>query len=391
MLAELADRRGSAMIDVLEELVRREVDEGPIAAVEAVDLHLEPNEASDLCLLDDPETVEGNGWDLAYVTVLDDVAVEEAVVVLGHQAGAAISDGWSAHRVHCVPSAGEGKTEDAEACAMRDGGVYVIGSQYGKGAGPLEPKRSFLARLRVKDLRGDLARARPPLTVARNRFALHRAINDALQAAPVDLLETGAQVRSRLIEHTIARGEKKGKRWAGRVQPGDVPVNVEAARFRPDGTLLLGLRHPCTVGGEAILVELHDVDRLVDDEHALPRVGSVWTLPTIGRATEPVGFRALHTEGEDRYEAVVGNLDSRDKDSVLLRDHPEGGVARSQHVRFRLPAGARGGPVREVGRVHEWSDVRRIEGLAGARDGARLYVVDDEDHVRLRIRAPGGA
>lgn len=377
------------MIDVVDEVVHRAAsgdDEGA-QSLGAVDLHLEPNEASDLCPLDDREILEGNGWDLAYVTVLDDTAVEEAVALLGHQAGAAITEGWSSHRLPCVPSAGEGKTEDAEACAWRDGSLYVIGSQYGKGTGPLQPKRSFLARLRAEDLRADLdlAQARPPLTVARNRFRLHRAINDALQAAPVELLERRRQVRQRFIQATIKRGEKKGKRWAGRVQAGDVPVNVEAARFRPHGTLLLGLRHPCTSAGEPILVELADVDHIIDDEDVQPRVIQVWTLPGVGRSAEPVGFRALHTDGDDRYGAVVGNLDSLDKGSALLEDHPEGAFARSQHVRFRLPAGAEGGPVADVEHVHEWIDLRRIEGLATAPDGTMLYVVDDDERVHLRL------
>ena len=377
------------MADVVDELVRRAVadESASTRLLDAVDLHLEPNEASDLCWLPDDETIGRNGWNLGYITVLDDTAVESALVLLGHQEGAAITEGWTSHRLQCVPSAGEDKTEDAEACAWRDGFVYVIGSQYGKGAGPLEPKRSFLARLRCEDLRGDLAQARPSLVVARNRFRLHRAINDALQAAPVELLVTRKQVRKRLIEATIKRGEKKAKRWAGRIQPGDAPINVEAARFRPDGTLLLGLRHPCTASGEAILVELEDVDTLIDNEDAEPRIGGVWTLPGVGRPAEPVGFRALHTEGEDRYEAVVGNLDSRDKDSVLLEDHPEGGLARSQHVRFRLPDGVEGGPVADVVHVHEWIDLRRIEGLATAPDAHILYVVDDEERVRLRVHS----
>lgn len=390
-LSDLAQRRGRAMVDVLDELVLREAGGGPTTAVGTVELHLDPNEASDLCPLEDPEVVEGNGWDAAYVTVLDDTVVEDAVVVLGHQAGGGITEGWSSHRVRCQPTEGEGKTEDAEACATRNGWLYVVGSQYGRGGGPLQAKRSFLARLRLADLRGDLASARPQLTVARNRFALHRAINDALQAAPVELLPVGDHVRECLIDATIDRGERKGKRWAGQVQPGDVPINVEAACFRPDGTLLLGLRHPCTIDGEAILVELRDVDHLVEGEDARSRVGSVWTLPAVGSREEPVGFRGLHTDGLDRYEAVVGNLDSRDKRSALLRDHPQGGVARSQHVRFRLPCDGPGGRAKEVERVHEWSEVRRIEGLAPGPEATVLYVVDEDDRVRLRIRARGPA
>lgn len=389
-LADLAERRGRPMIDVLDDIVERAAADGGVAtrALDTVRLQLEPHEASDLCRLDDRETLERNGWDLAYVTVLDDTAVEEAVAVLGHQAGGEITEGWSAHRVHCVPQAGEGRTEDAEACAWREGFFYVIGSQYGSGDGPLQPKRAFLARLRAEDLRAEeIGHARPPLTVARNRFLLHRAINDALHAAPIELLERRKQVRKRFIKATVKRGKKKSKRWAGRVRPGDVPINIEAARFRPDGTLLLGLRHPCTSAGEAILVELADVDHLIDDEDATPQIGRIWTLPGIGRPGEPVGFRALHTDGDDRYEAVVGNLDSMDKDSVLLADHPEGALARSQHVRFRLPARAtKSSALTDVERVHEWVELRRVEGLASGPEGTFLFVTDDDERVSLHAR-----
>lgn len=351
----------------------------------AVDMHLEPNEASDLCPFENREVLERNGWDLAYITVLDETSVEQAIVLLGHRTGEPLTEAWSSHRIPCVPTRAQGKTEDAEACARWDGAIYVVGSQYGSGDGPLQPKRAFLARLREDDLRGDLAETRPILEVARNRFLVHRAINEALRGRSIELPEIGKKVRKAFIEATIDRGEKKGKRWAGRVQAGDVPINVEAATFRPDGTLLLGLRYPCTADGEALLVQLDGVDRLIDAEDAAPHVSGIWTLGGMGSPDQPVGFRALHTDGGDLYHAVVGNLDSNDKDSVLIDAVPEAGAAMSHYVRFRLPEDMQGGRVEDVEHMAESGDLRTIEGLATAPDDKLVYVADDDHRIHLRF------
>ena len=45
-----------------------------------------------------------------------------------------------------VADGGAGRTEDAEACAVWDGHVYAVGSQFGKKAGPLSARRSWIAR-----------------------------------------------------------------------------------------------------------------------------------------------------------------------------------------------------------------------------------------------------
>ena len=58
-----------------------------------IDLHLEPNEASDLSRLDAPELLARRGWDRALVTVLDEAHVEDAVALVGHQAGADVGKG----------------------------------------------------------------------------------------------------------------------------------------------------------------------------------------------------------------------------------------------------------------------------------------------------------
>jgi hypothetical protein len=112
----------------------------------SVDLHLDPNEASDLVEFHEPGLLEARGWDRGFLTVLDDGPVERCVALLGHEAGAPADEGWSSHRLRFRAKGGKGRTEDAEALTVRDGRVYVAGSHFGSKDGPLQPKRQFLAR-----------------------------------------------------------------------------------------------------------------------------------------------------------------------------------------------------------------------------------------------------
>jgi hypothetical protein len=259
----------------------------------------------------------------------------------------------------------------------------VLGSQFGKKTGPLSPKRSWIARVTEASLAAALEGERAELEIARLRFGLHRAINDALAAAAVDLLPLGPRSRAAYIDATIAAGAAKAKRWAGRITSADQPVNVEAAEFRADGRLLLGLRYPVTADGHPILVELHDVEALFADADALPRCGAVWVLENVGTAAAPAGFRGLDSFGNDRFEAIVGDLDAAGKSATVLADHPEGGRADSQHVRFVLPLTAGGGGV-HAAHVHDFGALRRIEGVALDHEGHAHYVIDEEGHVALR-------
>ena len=54
--------------------------------------------------------------------------------------------------------------------------MYALGSQFGSKAGPLNASRSWIARVPEAALGGGVA----PLEIARLRFGLHRAVNDAL-------------------------------------------------------------------------------------------------------------------------------------------------------------------------------------------------------------------
>jgi hypothetical protein len=315
------------------------------------------------------------------VTVLDETPAEECLALLVHDAGAELDTGWTAIRIRAKPSSAASKTADAEACAVRDGFVYVLGSQFGRKEGPLAARRSWIARVTEQELGRAVDGSRAELEIVRLRFGLHRAVNDALADAAVELLPLGPKSRAVYIDGTIALGAEKGKRWAGRVTSADHPINVEAAEFRADGRLLLGLRYPTNAEGHPLLVELYDADTLFDG--AEPRCGNVWVLEDVGSADAPAGLRGLETRGDDRFDAIVGDLDAAGKSATVLEDHPEGGNADSQHVRFRLPLTAGGGSV-SCERVHHFGALRRVEGVAVDLEGHAHYVIDEEGHVALR-------
>jgi hypothetical protein len=349
--------------------------------VHETDLQLTPNEASDLSRVFGPQTLARRRWDRAFMTVLDETCAEDCLALLVHEAGTELDSGWQAIRVPAEPTTAKGKTEDAEACAVRDGFLYVLGSQFGGKSGPLAPRRSWMARVAEESIEGALDGGAAELEVVRLRFALHRAINDALAAASVELLPLGPRSRAAYIDATIALGAEQGKRWAGTVTSADHPVNVEAAEFRADGRLLLGLRYPTTAEGHPILVELHDAETLFDG--AEPRCGNVWVLEGAGSPEAPAGLRGLETRGDDRFDAIVGDLDAAGKSAIVLEDHPEGGNAPSEHVRFELPLTAGGGSV-ATERVHGFGELRRVEGIAVDFEGHAHYVVDEEGRVALR-------
>ena len=182
------------------------------------------------------------------------------------------------------------------------------------------------------------------MEIARLRFGLHRAVNDALAAAAaVELLPLGPRPAPPTSTRRSPSARPRGSAGPGRVTSADQPINVEAAEFRADGRLLLGLRYPVTADGHPILVELHDVEQLFDDPGAVPRCGNVWVLEDVGSADAPAGLRGLETRGDDRFDAIVGDLDAAGKSAIVLEDHPEGGNAASEHVRFSLPLTAGGG------------------------------------------------
>jgi hypothetical protein len=335
------------------------------------DLELEPNEASDLCRLQAPALLEQRGWDRAFLTVLDEAPVEECVAVLGHERDAEPGEGWEALRVKCEVQKGEGKTHDAEACAGHGGWVYLLGSQYGGKQGPLDRRRSWIARGREEDLAGALAGDGPArLELARLDFAIHRAVNDALRESPIELIALGAKTREEFIDASLEDAE-------GAVEPGDHPINVEGADFRAGGGLLLGLRYPTSAEGYPLLVELSGVSELFEDNADQVHGTAVWTIEGMGSPDAPSGVRGLHADDGERFDAVVGDVD--------VEEHPEGEGASSAHVRFSIPReSSGGGAVTGVRTVHEFGDQRHVEGVADGGDGHMHYVIDRDGRVALR-------
>ena len=151
---------------------------------------------------------------------------------------------------------GSRKTQDVEALARFDGRVYLIGSQFGRPGGPLESRRSFLARFR--EPRGAPDKA-VRMEVVRDRFRLHRAINDALAASGLPLAQVKEKASRDFIRRTRTLGRRRHKAWADRILPGDLPLNIEGAAFDDRGGLVLGLRFPVTASGQPIIVELQEV------------------------------------------------------------------------------------------------------------------------------------
>ena len=346
------------------------------AVLQRVDLNLEPNEASDLCQVHEPGLLAAQGWDASFLTVLDEAPVEDAIVMLGHDAGASPTEGWSTYRLRFDAGEDACRSDDAEVVTVRaDGWVYALGSHYGAKSGPLEPKRQWIARFHHGALAGGLEGARPPLEVVRTKFRLHRAVNDALAAADIALFDVGPHAREALIDATRRDGQQRSKRWVERVRPDDAPINIEGATFLPDDKLLLGLRFPTSADGHPLLVEVADIDVLFDG--GTPECGPVWSLE-VGSRERPLGVRAMSGE-----HIIVGSLDARGKDSVLLADHPEAGEAGCSHWR-RAPLPAGGGTVGAT-LVHDFGDLRKVEGVADGIDGHHLYVVDEESGVQMRF------
>ena len=340
------------------------------AALRHVELVVAGNEASDLLPVLSPELVAAHGGRRAVWTVLDEGPVESCLALLVQRA-----DGWVAHHQGFDPGSETGRTEDGEALAHRDGWVYVVGSHFGSKSGPLRPRRAFFARF----WEADAAAGRVRLDVVRNQFRLHRAINDALRDADITPLPPGGQVRRKFIVQTRTRGTEKSKSWVERLADDDLPLNVEAAAFTPDGTLLLGLRYPVTDKGEPIIVEIAGVEGMFDDNpRTWPRVIRACALTGVTPSGTLTGFRAMTAATNGGFEAVVGSIDATGKGSVLLEDHPAGGDVMCRHVRFTMGKGTsvRGEVVEELEPFHN------VEGLT-ILDGERFYVTDEDHRIAL--------
>jgi len=352
-----------------------------------LELNLHPNEASGLLTVDDEPLLESHGWELAFWAVLDEGEIEDCVALIGHRHGAGISEGWEIERLHAEPAGDAGKTEDAEAITSHDGWIYMFGSHFGGKDGPLQPKRGFVARFREADIGHATEDAAMRIEISRQSFLLHRLINDAMKEKGPDLIPLGEVSREALIEATMERGSRESKEWAGLVREDDYPINIEGAAFRESGGLLLGLRFPVSADGRPVLLELEGIERLFEPGDELPEVLGFWVVDAVGREGDIAGVRDLAllsaAEGEELH-LVTGNVDSRDKGSVLIRDYPGGRHTVATHFRAVLPPGAHSGSL-DAEFVREFPDLPRVEGIAIADGGRFFYVTDEDEGVHLRL------
>ena len=350
-----------------------------------LELNLHPNEASGLLTVEDEALLEAHGWELAFWAVLDEGEIEDCVAVIGHRRGAELPEGWEIERLRAEPLGDVGNTEDAEAITRRDGWIYILGSHFGSKDGPLQPKRGFVARFREADVGHATEEPAMGMEISRRSFLMHRVINDALEAHGPDLAPLGEASREALIAATIKRGQRGNKKWAGLVRGDDYPINIEGAAFRSSGMLLLGLRFPVFADGRPVLVELEGIERLFEGEP--PEVLGFWVVDAVGREGEIAGVRDLAllgtVEGEELH-LVTGNVDSRDKGSVLIRDYPGGHNTVATHFRAILPPESHSGYLKAEF-VREFPDLPRVEGVAIADGGRFFYVTDEDEGVHLRL------
>jgi hypothetical protein len=93
--------------------------------------------------------------------------------------------------------------------------------------------------------------------------------------------------------------------------------------------------------------------------------------------------RDLATVG-DELHLVTGNIDSRDKESVLIQDYPGGRDTVATHFRSTLPPDEHSGSL-EAEFVREFPALQRVEGIAITYDSRFFYVTDEDEGVHLRL------
>jgi hypothetical protein len=307
----------------------------------------------------DPET-----WHEAYWTAIDEAPASEClglVARIGHGAGE-----WRIKPVAVRLDRGSRKTHDVEALARFDGWVYLIGSQYGRPGGPLESRRSFLARFR--EPMGAPAKA-VRMEVVRDRFRLHRAINDALAVSRLPLARLSEKASHDFIRRTRALGRRRHKTWADRILPADLPLNIEGAAFDDQGGLVLGLRFPVTASGQPIIVELKELDGAFRSAGWWPVVQAIRIVTGAGSPRAPMGIRDLDLSGDDLH-VLVGGIDPE-----LVESAPPPSAQSFEHRVGRWTRGTATSklPTRLVRR---FPPGQRVEGLAGDGAGGFAYVVE---------------
>ena len=116
----------------------------------------------------------------------------------------------------------------------------------------------------------------------------------------------------------------------------------------------------------------------------MPEVEGFWVVDAVGRNWEMAGVRDLALAGDDELHLVTGNVDSHDKQSVLLPDYPGGRNSVATHFRCTLPLREHSGSLKAEF-VREFPDLPRGDRIAITEDGRFLYVTDEDEGVHLRL------
>ena len=332
----------------------------------AVELETDAREASGL--------LAAAGGREAYWSVLDEQRVEDSIVLIG-RSGTSTGD-WRLERTTDRFSAPGVRASDGEALARHDGFVYVFGSHFGSEDDGLQARRAFVARFREADVL-ERPGARVDLEVWRSPFALHRLINDALREHAIELFPIADDGRRAFIDATRADGHDD-------VVEGDWPVNVEGAAFRPDGSLLVGLRSPVSAAGDPLVVELGGFAAAFPPGSQLPPVTRIWILERVGTRASPAGIRDLEAEPDGKLLSVITGCMDRE----LLRRGDRERTPEFKHWTVSLPRSGAGGPVAPTPVRSFPRELQRLEGVARRPDGGYVYVTDDEDRVTLLVAGP---
>lgn len=343
---------------------------------ETVRLDHPRNEASALLGIQNRKLLDRNEWDFGFWTISDEAPAHKSLSILGCR-----SDGsWQIESVRAQRSkrSTTKEVEDCETMARAGSWIYVFGSQFGAKSGPLEPARHFVMRFNESLTQVDGAEPTVRVDIVRRPFVLHQLINDAIRREGLSILPSKEHLQHDLIDAKRQHGKKKEKSWRDRIRHGDAPINIEGSTFLHGGHLLLGLRHPVTVEGHPILVEIEGIDRMFDGD-GVPEVIGLRVVENVGSAKEPAGIRELDSFN-NVVHLITGNLDSDAKESAVVADHPEGERAPNEHWVVPLEPLQRGIVVAKGERLRRFTSTS-IEGMAIVGD--RVWYVEDDEEIVL--------
>lgn len=320
--------------------------------------------------------LESNGLDEAFWVVCDDDIATKSLSLLGHGEGRLPKKGWKQRDVSIRGRGPSKKTYDSE-CIARDGStVYLLGSHLGPKAGPLDPKRAFLARFNELSLKKKVSKARVDMEIVQRPFALHRVINDALVEAQIELIPLGPSGRRAYIERTLKRAAKKDRAWGADVRVDDWPVAIECVSFVDDG-VFIGLRYPCTREGHPIAVKLDSLEGLFGAQPTPPRAQEIWVMDELGNREQPAGLVAMEREGETLH-VVCGPIASRGRTRGLLDDYPSGRQTRCEH--WVLGDG-------EARALRRFRRRESVGGLTLVGENRVAYLIEEQNKKRVQIES----